>query len=92
MSCLGSIQEGTIHHSNLAAAISAKLGAVHLQPNTAYFDITFHFKRMSLNCYSSDSKLTLRYATGLSEHPPSALLDEKKRRIWCFGPNPDSKV
>jgi hypothetical protein len=23
---------------------------------------------------------------------PTALLDEKKRRIWCFGPNPESKV
>ena len=23
---------------------------------------------------------------------PSALLDQHKRRIWCFGPHPDSKV
>lgn len=40
------------------------------------------------NDVKSDSKLNVDEI----RHQPSILLDESKRRIWCFGPHADSKV
>ena len=56
----------------------------------AFFCCCLNYFWVAFTAHLSHPCCLLSYA--VTESTQSALLDELKRRIWCFGPNPNSKV